>query len=72
MLTEWKDSFWQSVYWLNIKIELSKMYHDVLHWKHTNCGFCLFVETSFCLLRIESHFKILMRVELWDKNEDNI
>ena len=69
---EWKDSFWQNGYWLNLKIELSKMYHDVLHWKHTNCGFCLFVETSFCLLRIESHFRILVRVELWDKNEDNL
>ena len=69
---EWKDSFWQNGYWLNLKIELSKMNHDVLYWKHTNCGFCLFVETSFCLLGIESHFRILVRVELWDKNEDNL
>ena len=69
---EWKDSCWQNGYWLNEIIELSKMYHDVLYWKHTNCGFCLFVETSFCLLGIESHFRILVRVELGDKNEDNL
>ena len=33
---EWKDSFWQNGYRLNLKIELSKMYHDVLHWNHTH------------------------------------
>ena len=69
---EWKDSCWQNGYWLNEIIELSKMYHDVLYWKHKNCRFCLFVETSFCLLGIESHFRILVRVELGDKNEDNL
>ena len=69
---EWKDSCWQNGYLLNEIIELSKMYHDVLYWKHTNCGFCLFVETSFYLLGIESHFRILVRVELGDKNEDNL